>query len=113
MKTPGVRAESKELSNDRVCVLPGKLRTEFESVIVDGDGTAYFVSVLVGARPLTEAAAILARQAAEAGKPPLAAVTHLTETEIGAPITDGETCVEASAYLKELGRSVLAHNLGS
>jgi len=107
-RVPGLANGQQIAGSDRTVMGPGVNRTEFESVVLDEDGTAYLVSALVSARPLTGAATVLAQEAVAFDESPILAV-RANQVQ-GQPIVEsGAPPVEPGEHLRALGARALAN----
>ena len=101
-------ASGEELAgSDWAVMIPGKRRTEFESVVIGEDGVAYLVTALVSAQSLAEAFDIVAQEAVELNESPLLAVRRL-QLESQMPIESTAHPVRSSEQLQNLGAMALA-----
>jgi hypothetical protein len=107
-QVPGLANGQEIVGSDWAVMRPGIHHPEFESVVIDEDGTAYLVSAIVSAQPLTSDAAKVAQEAAMLGESPILAVRQYQATS--KEITNlSEPAVEAGEHIRNLGAWALAN----
>ena len=107
-KIPGLANGQEIVGSDETVMHPGIHCSEFESVVIEQDGTAYVVSAVVSAHPLSDTFTGIAREAAERDESPILAV-RASQT-MGQLIVESDAPpVTAGKHLRSLGAQALAN----